>query len=71
MPEGEDDTSFIRHDSFLKEFLKRHPKMDAVDQVMDTTFAMRRNDILTNPRSISALLNSYPFLGFANTEASS
>ena len=71
VPDGEDDVSFLRHNAFLKkEFLKRNPNMVAVDQIMDTTFAMRRNDILVDPRSVSALLDCYPFLGVAK-EASS
>ena len=63
IPEGEDNASFARHNSLLKsEAKKSRPNRCIVSELMGTSFAMRRNNITTEPKQLRELLNCYPFL---------
>ena len=63
IPEGEDGASFARHNSLLKvEARKGKPNRSIVSEIMKVSFHMRRNDILSEPKPLSELLESYPFL---------
>ena len=66
IPAGEDTHSFKRHKVLLLESKKTHPSMRIVGDLMERTFAFRRNDILTNSYDISSIMSKYPFL--QNTE---
>ena len=64
IPEGEDQLSFQRFSSQLREEHKRkQPRMAVVEPLMDTTFPQRRRDIMTNVSHISKILEKYPFMG--------
>lgn len=66
VPECEDHASFKRHNVYLKkEFLKRVPNRELVSQLMELSFAMRRNDIVGNAKEVKEIINDYPFLGDA------
>ena len=61
IPAGEDDTSFERHNRILKlEYAKPHPNNATVTELMKTTFAMRRRDILSEGHKFD--IGKYPFL---------
>lgn len=63
VPAGEDDVSFQRHNRVLKtEYVKSHPNMHLVSELMNLTFAMRRADILNNPCDVNTILEKYPSL---------
>ena len=48
VPDGEDQTSFDRHNRVLKaEYSKSHPNAKTVQELMKITFSMRRRDILS------------------------
>ena len=52
IPAGEDKTSFERHNRVLKlEYAKTHPNVSVVKELMKTTFAMRRRDLLSHGHS--------------------
>lgn len=61
IPVGEDETSFERHNRVLKlEYTKPHPSIATVKELMKTTFAMRRTDILSEGHKFD--VGKYPFL---------
>ena len=61
---GEDDVSFARHVKALQvEFKKQHRNPQVVGELMSTTFALRRKDILAHTYDLKAVLDKYPFLG--------
>ena len=64
---GEDEVSFKRHNKILvSEKAKVNPNMMIVNELMDKTFYMRREDITNNPCVVSTLLSKYPFLSVEN-----
>ena len=63
VPEGEDDVSFERHNRVLQsEWTKSSRNAVTVEQLMETTFAMRRRDILQAPTDVQTTFSKYPFL---------
>ena len=61
IPPGEDNTSFERHNRILKlEYAKANPNVATVKELMKTTFAMRRRDILSEGHKFD--IGKYPFL---------
>ena len=63
IPDGEDEFSFNRFSSQLREEAKRrNPREEVVQPLMATTFAQRRRDILNFPAAIHDTLQKYPFL---------
>ena len=64
IPDGEDECSFERFTSQLREEAKRRkPRKEVVQPLMATTFAQRRRDILQFPAAVHETLQKYPFLG--------
>ena len=64
---GEDEISFKRHNKVLiKEKSKSHPNSQVVSDLMEKTFSIRRDDIVTNSCNITQLLTKYPFLSEEN-----
>lgn len=62
IPAGEDESSFERHNRTLKaEYSKANQNGMMVDELMDRTFAMRRQDILAQGHSYDPV-SKYPFL---------
>jgi hypothetical protein len=62
VPAGEDENSFERHNRTLKaEYSKANPNRRMVDELMERTFPMRRQDILAQGHSYE-----YPFLQVAD-----
>ena len=62
IPVGEDKTSFERHNRVLKqEYAKTHPNVSVVKELMKTTFAMRRRDLLSHGHSYD-IIGKYPCL---------
>ena len=62
--QGEDETSFQRHNKILiAEKSKSHSNSVLVAKLLDKTFYFRRSDILNNLRDVTAILQKYPFLG--------
>ena len=58
---SEDSTSFERHNRILiLEYAKAHPNVATVKELMKTTFAMRRRDILSEGHKFD--IGKYPFL---------
>ena len=67
IPPGEDQTSFERHNKRLVlEFKKAQPNIPIVTELMDLSYAMRRQDIFKNSYSITEILEHYPFLQFCD-----
>ena len=64
VPEGEDETSFERHNKQIKAELKksRGPSQVVLKNLVDRSYAMRRNDVLANSYGISDIFKKYPFL---------
>ena len=61
VPDGEDQTSFDRHNRVLKaEYSKSNPNVKMVQELM-ITFPMRRRDILSDSHSFDPL-KKYPYL---------
>ena len=44
------------------EYKKQNPNLEVVNELMVSTFALRRKDILNNPCDLRTLLDKYPFL---------
>lgn len=64
IPLGEDECSFKRFSSQLRDEAKRRkPRDEVTSKLMDATYAHRRKDILECPAAIPELLKKYPFLG--------
>ena len=62
IPDGEDQTSFDRHNRVLKaEYSKPNPNVKTVQELMKITFPMRRRDILSEGHSFDPL-KKYPYL---------
>uniref|UniRef100_A0A1X7T5M6 PB1 domain-containing protein n=1 Tax=Amphimedon queenslandica TaxID=400682 RepID=A0A1X7T5M6_AMPQE len=61
---GEDNFSFQQHQKRLKaEYQKRQPNLDVVNDLMERSFSMRRNDILVKGYTgVAELFDTYPFL---------
>ena len=60
---GEDEVSFSRHTKALQtEFKKTHHNLQIVNELMSSSFALRRKDILEHPCGLKAVLEKYPFL---------
>ena len=60
VPPGEDETSFNRHNKVLiLESKKAHPNMTVVRELMQTTFALRRRDILNTSYNTQTLFSKY------------
>ena len=64
VPSSEDEASFKRNTaSLIKEFKKKKNRnMALVDQLMDLTFAQRRNHIVGSELSLVQATNQYMFL---------
>ena len=64
VPDGEDDTSFDRHNRVLKtEYSKPSKNVTNVKQLMKITYPMRRREILSNGHSKDYNpVELYPFL---------
>ena len=63
VPPGEDTISFERHNKVLQaEFKKTNRKAEVVSDLLDRTFAFRRQDILANTYDLKVLFEKYPFL---------
>lgn len=63
VPEGEDSTSFARHNSSLQAEAKtRNPKRSVVSELMKISFEMRWNSIVEEPKPLRQLFETYPFL---------
>lgn len=60
---GEDVTSFERHNKVLQaEFKKSNHNAQVVCELMDRTFAFRRQDILAHTYDLQSLFEKYPFV---------
>ena len=65
IPAGEDENSFERHNRTLKaEYSKMNPNAKMVEELMERTFPMRRQDILSQGHSYDPV-SKYPFLQVA------
>ena len=54
-----------RHNRRLKlEHQKASPNWQVIQELMDKTFVLRRNDIVKEARDVTKILEEYPFLGF-------
>lgn len=64
VPDGEDETSFERHNKLIRTELakKGKGKKAVLDDLIYQSFAMRRKDISNNIRHSQVLLEKYPFL---------
>lgn len=63
VPPSEDTVSFGRHCKFLQaEYKKASRNGQVVVDLMDWTFAFRRQDILSHTYDLSELFDKYPFL---------
>ena len=66
IPAGEDENSFERHNQTSKaEYSKANPNTKMVEELMDRTFPMRRQDILSQGHSYDPV-SKYPFLQVAS-----
>ena len=66
IPAGEDENSFERHNRSLKaEYSKANRNGTLVDELMERTFPMRRQDILAQGHSYDPV-SMYPFLQVAD-----
>ena len=55
--------AFMRHNkALIAEFKKNKANVQVVDELMDSSFPMRRQDILDNPYDLVFLFEKYPFL---------
>ena len=64
IPEGEDECSFDRFSSQLRDEAKRRkPRSEVVSKLMEITYAQRRRNLLEFPTDIPELIKKYPFLG--------
>lgn len=64
VPDGEDEALFARHNRALKaEQKKVKPNRTVVKELMNMSYEMRRNDILSQGKPLVQLLDDYPFLG--------
>ena len=62
-PAGEDEVSFARHNRRIKaESIKPHPNRGIVKELMKVIYAIRREDINDNCKTVVEILNDYPFL---------
>ena len=63
LPAGEDATSFARHNRLLlAESVKPKRNRAVVAEAMKLSFEMKRNEIVSHPRSLKLLLKEHPFL---------
>ena len=64
VPDGEDETSFIRHNKLIKSEMAKGNKKNSVvlGDLIKQSFAMRRRDILENSYHVQIILGKYPFL---------
>ena len=60
---GEDELSFLRYTKALQmEYKKERPNPQIVEELMSSSFAMRRTDILNTSYDLQTLFGKYPFL---------
>ena len=60
---GEDKFSFSQHNKLLKAELSKSKPNKIISEIMDLSFAMRRQDIVNNGYTgVSALFDIYPAL---------
>ncbi len=63
VPRGEDEASFRRHRlTLINEYKKKKRNMALVDQLMNVTFAQRRNHIVNSGPSVCDIASRYSFL---------
>ena len=63
IPEGEDQTSFGRHNRMIQaEMKKSRPNFTVLRELVSRSYAMRRIDLLENTYSLTEVFNKYPFL---------
>ena len=63
VPDGEDQTSFERHNRQIKlELKKTRPNQVVLQDLISRSYAMRRIDILENGYSVTEIFKMYPFL---------
>lgn len=64
IPDGEDETSFTRHNKLIKSEMAKGGKKNSVvlSSLIKQSFAMRRRDILENTYHVHVILSKYPFL---------
>ena len=63
IPEGEDQTSFARHNHRIQlEMKKTRPNLAVINDLISHSFAMRRHDILDNSYDLETVFQKYPFL---------
>lgn len=61
--QGEDSVSYERQNRVLQqEFVKRRRNQQVVDELMNCSFAMRRNEILAKSFDLNNLYENFPFL---------
>ena len=66
VPAGEDESSFEQHNRTLRaEYSKANLNGRTVDELMERTFPMRRQDILAQGHSYDPV-SKYPFLQMAD-----
>ena len=59
---GEDNVSFENHNKLiLIEYQKSSPNKIVVDDLVELSFAMRREDMTLNPLEMKQTLKKYPF----------
>ena len=63
VPPGEDNVSFERHNKEIKSHFHRNGRRNLVvlKELIKTSFAMRRKDILENNYHVKTILQKYPF----------
>ncbi len=68
IPEGEDDTSFERHNKAIKMECSKKGKrnMAVIKELVTVSFAMRRRDIRDSSCHVKDILVKYPFFKMLN-----
>ena len=64
IPAGEDETSFIRHNSMIRSEVSKKEKKNksVINELVKVSYGMRRRDILENASHVNVILDKYPFL---------
>ena len=63
VPDGEDKTSFERHNRVIRAELKKtRPNATVLKDIISRSYAMRRIDVLENSYSLTEVFDKYPFL---------
>ena len=64
---GEDHESYVRHCKKLVELsTEKSPSINVVNTVMERSFAIRRQQVITNLPSVTDILLQHPFLRKSN-----